>query len=80
MAFFPTKRQIPPGRGPVNTSSIPAAGDEQADLGVARAGFSELQSLEQQQRLPRFLCARAGGVWRGVAWRGVFLAPKPPWA
>ena len=29
-----------------------AAGDEQADLGVARVGFSELQSLEQQQRLP----------------------------
>ena len=60
-----------------------AAGDEQADLGVARVGFSELQSLEQQQRLPLFLCARAGGVaWRGV-WRvacGVFLAPKPPWA
>ena len=52
-----------------------AAGDEQADLGVARVGFSELQSLEQQQRLPLFLCARAGGV----AW-GVFLAPKPPWA
>ena len=46
-----------------------AAGDEQADLGVAGVGFSELQSLEQQQRLPLFLCARAGGVaWR-VAWR-----------
>ena len=44
-----------------------AAGDEQADLGVARVGFSELQSLEQQQRLPLFLCARAGGVACGVA-------------
>ena len=50
---------------PASAISIPAAGDEQADLGVARAGFSELQSLEQQQRLPLFLCARAGGV----AWR-----------
>ena len=65
-----------------------AAGDEQADLGVARVGFSELQSLEQQQRLPLFFRTRpsgaraqvACGVWRGVAWRGVFLAPKPPWA
>ena len=68
---------------PASAISIPAAGDEQADLGVARVGFSELQSLEQQQRLPLFLCARAGGVWRGV-WRGVacgvFRAPKPPWA
>ena len=67
---------------PASTSSIPAAGDEQADLGVARAGFSELQSLEQQQRLPLFFAPssveRARG-WRGVAC-GVFLAPKPPWA
>ena len=72
---------------PASAISIPAAGDEQADLGVARVGFSELQSLEQQQRLPLFFApgsvARARG-WRGVAWRvawrGVFLAPKPPWA
>ena len=67
---------------PASAISIPAAGDEQADLGVARVGFSELQSLEQQQRLPLFFApgavARARG-WRGV-WRGVFLAPKPPWA
>ena len=55
---------------PASTIYAAAAGDEQADLGVARVGFSELQSLEQQQRLPLFLCARAGGVaWRGVAWR-----------
>ena len=60
---------------PASSIYAAAAGDEQADLGVARVGFSELQSLEQQ-RLPLFLCARAGGV----AWRGVFLAPKPPWA
>ena len=50
---------------PASTSSIPAAGDEQADLGVARVGFSEPQSLEQQQRLPLFF-VRARR-WRGVA-------------
>ena len=73
---------------PASTIYAAAAGDEQADLGVARVGFSELQSLEQQQRLPLFFRtqlsgARARVAWRGVAWRvacGVFLAPKPPWA
>ena len=45
---------------PASSIYAAAAGDEQADLGVARVGFSELQSLEQQQRLPLFLCARAG--------------------
>ena len=61
-----------------------AAGDEQADLGVARVGFSELQSLEQQQRLPLFFRTQLSGARARVAWRGVacgvFLAPKPPWA
>ena len=56
-----------------------AARDEQADLGVARVGFSELQSLEQQQRLPLFFApgsvARARG-WRGVAC-GVWRVPSP---
>ena len=54
---------------PASTSSIPAAGDEQADLGVARVGFSELQSLEQQQRLPLFFAP--GSVARARGWRGV---------
>ena len=53
-----------------------AAGDEQADLGVARVGFSELQSLEQQQRLPLF-CARAQVAWR-VAWRVACFGPLNP--
>ena len=57
---------------PASTIYAAAAGDEQADLGVARVGFSELQSLEQQQRLPLFFAPssveRARG-WRGVAWR-----------
>ena len=35
---------------PASLSSISAALDEQADLGVAHPGFSELQSLEQQQQ------------------------------
>ena len=68
---------------PASTISIPAAGDEQADLGVARAGFSELQSLEQQQRLPLFSFfrtrlsgARARVAWRGVAC-GVWRVPSP---
>ena len=43
---------------PASLSSISAALDEQADLGVARPGFSELQSLEQQQRLLFFLRSR----------------------
>ena len=51
---------------PATTSSIPAAGDEQADLGVAGVGFSELQSLEQQRDLFRqnarlFLAANGRG-------------------
>ena len=50
--------------------SIPAAGDEQADFGVARVGFSELQSLEQQQRLPLFFAP--GPVERARGWRGVW--------
>ena len=62
-----------------------AAGDEQADLGVARVGFSELQSLEQQQRLPLFFAPSSverargwrGVAWRGVAWRGVWRVPSP---
>ena len=67
--------EVAASRAPsASTISISAAGDEQADLGVARVGFSELQSLEQQQRLPLFFApgsvARARG-WRGVAWRGV---------
>ena len=65
---------------PASTISIPAAGDEQADLGVARAGFSELQSLEQQQRLPLFFApgsvARARG-WRGVACGVAWRVPSP---
>jgi hypothetical protein len=59
---------------PASSIYAAAAGDEQADLGVAGVGFSELQSLEQQQRLPLFFAPssveRARG-WRGVAWRGV---------
>ena len=76
---------------PASSIYAAAAGDEQADLGVAGVGFSELQSLEQQQRLPLFFAPSSverargwrGVAWRGVAWRvacGVFLAPKPPWA
>ena len=66
---------------PASTIYAAAAGDEQADLGVARVGFSELQSLEQQQRLPLFFAPssveRARG-WRGVAWRGVaWRVPSP---
>ena len=60
---------------PASTIYAAAAGDEQADLGVARVGFSELQSLEQQ-RLPLFFAPSSverargwRGVWRGVAWR-----------
>ena len=53
-------------------SSISAAGDEQPDLAAARLGFRAAE-LQQLCGAPAafFLCARAGGVWRGVAWRGV---------
>ena len=82
--------EVAASRAPsASVSSISAAGDEQADLGVARLGFRAAE-LQQLCGAPAafFLCARAGGVWRGVwrgvacgvAWRGVFLAPKPPWA
>ena len=67
---------------PASSIYAAAAGDEQADLGVAGVGFSELQSLEQQQRLPLFFAPSSvlSGARARVAWRGVFLAPKPPWA
>ena len=66
---------------PASSIYAAAAGDEQADLGVARVGFSELQSLEQQQRLPLFFhpaqwSARAGGVACGV-WRVAWRVPSP---
>ena len=62
---------------PASAICAAAAGDEQADLGVARAGFSELQSLELGATAVAFFVRTRR--WRGV-WRGVFLAPKPPWA
>ena len=69
---------------PASSIYAAAAGDEQADLGVARVGFSELQSLEQQQRLPLFFApgsvARARVAWRRVAcgaWRVAWRVPSP---
>ena len=73
--------EVAASRAPsASTISIPAALDEQADLGAASVGFRAAE-LSAALRCTGcfFLCARAGGV----AWRvacGVFRAPKPPWA
>ena len=69
---------------PASSIYAAAAGDEQADLGVARVGFSELQSLELGATAAAFFRTQLSGARARVAWRGVacgvFLAPKPPWA
>ena len=52
---------------PASSIYAAAAGDEQADLGVAGVGFSELQSLEQQQRLPLFFAPGSVAGNRGGA-------------
>ena len=68
---------------PASLSCISLAEDEICDSGGACAG-QHVQGRElAAAAAAAFFCARAQvacGVWRGVAWRGVFRAPKPPWA
>ncbi len=76
---------------PASSIYAAAAGDEQADLGVAgvRCWVFRAAELGAAATAAAFFRtqlsgARARVAWRGVAWRGVwrgvFLAPKPPWA
>ena len=67
------QRRSPHHRPPASISSISAALDEQADLGVARVGFraEELQRPAALHQL-LFLCARGWRVACGVTWRGVW--------
>ena len=55
---------------PASAISIPAAGDEQADLGAASVGFQSCRAWSSSNGC-RFFCARAQVAWRGV-WRGVW--------
>ena len=71
--------EVAASRAPsASTVSIHAALDEQADLGAASVGFRAAE-LSAALRCTGcfFLCARAGGVACGVAWRGVWRVSGP---
>ena len=50
MAFFPTKRQIPPGRGPVNKEKQDLkeeVGELKKELGEAKKEVKELEDINE---------------------------------